>query len=161
MSSISPTVPPSFQGFEPPCEGFGALDDILGPTIVRLNPSPSSPRQPSPWARTQSRQGGQPYNPVLRRKKLKEKPIYTRRQVDDMLHAVKDCFAGTMDDILKRVNTIEKAFGKPSDHPRHNDDSPDFRLRGLLDESLPRLLCGLQTLLDERAFNAQWPSVQP
>ncbi|KAG6908270.1 hypothetical protein DXG01_005535 [Tephrocybe rancida] len=101
--------------------------------------------------RPRSRYGSQPYSGVDRRKNMKEKPAYTRRQVDDMLNVVSNCFAGTMKEVLKRVD-VKKAGDKAASPAKDTiaADNPHDVLRKVLTDTLPRLYDGLQSFLDEK-----------
>ncbi|KAG6908405.1 hypothetical protein DXG01_004766 [Tephrocybe rancida] len=133
---------------------YGTLEGILSPSTTNSPPSHTAPH--TTRTRFFPRRPVQPYNAANRRKKLKEKPIYTRRQVDDMLNAVSNCFAGTMEEVLKRVDTTDKTSDKTSDKtPDTIKDNPvqngsNHELRRMLSDTLPRLFNGLQNLLDDR-----------
>ncbi|KAG6896698.1 hypothetical protein C0992_006636 [Termitomyces sp. T32_za158] len=111
----------------------------------------------------------QPYPALNRRRKVKDKPIYTRRQVDDMLNAVSGCFAGAMvgivplsrgvyhqfpqGEVLKRVDGDVTKGDKTSDPVKEDvvsKESSDHGLRQFVSDALPRFINDLQIMIDER-----------
>ncbi|KAG6829806.1 hypothetical protein H0H87_010110 [Tephrocybe sp. NHM501043] len=154
MSSLTPTSPSVLEEFPTSFDQFGSLDSIIGTTNSEIIPTPSTHPLPSSRSRLHPRRTMQPYSAANRRRKLKEKPLYTRRQVDDMLNAVSNCFAGTMEEVLKRVNISDsQKYGDKTPSPAKGHevtDDPNQELRKVLSDTLPRLFNGLQNFLDER-----------
>ncbi|KAG6841350.1 hypothetical protein C0991_012175 [Blastosporella zonata] len=160
MSCLTPPPSDDLEAFQPSFNQYGSLESILSapnsntfslPSSSSSSPSipPSPSHQPSLHrSRIYPRRTIQPYTAVNRRKKIKEKPIYTRRQVDDMLSAVSNCFAGTMEEVLKRVDPTPKADEKTPNIVK--DPDSNHELRKILSDTLPRLFHGLQNFLEER-----------
>ncbi|KAG6908404.1 hypothetical protein DXG01_004765 [Tephrocybe rancida] len=161
MSCLTSSDPgaTSLQAFETPYDQFemsnGSKDGSFNRTVSSSSEAPMPKHASETRVRPHSRRGGQPYNPGLRRRRLKEQPVYTRRQVDDMLNAVSNCFAGTMEEVLKRVDTTEKVPDNLSDNTRRKADR-DVQLYGILNDALPRLMYGFQSLLGAKNSTSEW-----
>ncbi|KAH0583295.1 hypothetical protein H2248_011168 [Termitomyces sp. 'cryptogamus'] len=157
MSSLSSPASDVIDEFRTSYNQFGALGNVLGPTDKNPSSSNRSPisRRPS-TNRTRlypRRTTIQPYYALNRRKKIKDKPIYTRCQVDDMLNAVSSCFAGTMEEVLRRIDANNRNNDKAPDPVKNAVvpvEGPNHELRKILSDTLPRLFNGLQNFLDER-----------
>ncbi|KAG6836201.1 hypothetical protein H0H93_010356 [Arthromyces matolae] len=162
--------PPTVEEIPAVFEPFHQLGDMLATTTNNIKnlttPSPPTPVHSIQPNRTRlyPRRSIQPYNVLNKRKKLKDKPIYTRKQVDDMLSAVSSCFAGTMkivdclqEEVLKRVDASAIKSGEKTSEPAKDTtttttvpDNSNRELRQILSDTLPRLFNGLQNFLEER-----------
>ncbi|TFK32211.1 hypothetical protein BDQ12DRAFT_739531 [Crucibulum laeve] len=98
-------------------------------------------------ARSASRYHSTKPAPTPNRGRSRDKPIYTRRQVEDMLDVISSCFVGTMDAVISRTNSPARA---ETDNPSSNmpfeqgsSSSNDLR-RMILSEAFPRMLAGLK-----------------
>ncbi|KAG6841589.1 hypothetical protein C0991_009345 [Blastosporella zonata] len=156
------------EAFQQSFGQYGSPKSLLGVAKSRTSIHTSSsssfssvPSQPAsqpslPRSRLYSRRTIQPYSAANRRIRIKENPIYTRRQVDDMLSAVSNCFAGTMEQVLKRLDSLAKSDGQiPNQAVRSNSVAgPNNERRKIPSDTLARLFSDLQTFLDERLTTA-------
>ncbi|KAF5378777.1 hypothetical protein D9615_006930 [Tricholomella constricta] len=153
LSSFATTAMPDMQQHGLPYDQFSTLEELTAFSSVGsgiLSPSRSrcsSANRVAPYPRRV-----QQYNGGHRSRKSKEKPIYTRRQVDDMLDAVSTCFAGTMEEVLRRVDSQSKPPEKQLESTRRTTTqaSPSSELRKMLSETLPRLFDSLQSVLEDK-----------
>ncbi|KAG6824756.1 hypothetical protein H0H92_005910 [Tricholoma furcatifolium] len=147
MSCLSSPATDLIEGLQQSSYDQLSLEGLMAAAHTPPAPTTPPPTHQLPVSRHRSfpRRTILPYTTGNRRKKLKEKPIYTRRQVDDMLSAVSGCFAGTMEEVLKRVDTSAKISDKAQ-----APDPANQELRKILNDTLPRLFSGLQNFLNER-----------
>ncbi|RDB27169.1 hypothetical protein Hypma_004581 [Hypsizygus marmoreus] len=116
LSCSSMPATPSLSSFP----NFDSLSSLGMPSATWALPNQSDPTLPGniesyesfPARNPRSPQRSHPGYLETSKRKFKEKPIYTRRQVEDMLDVVTNTFVGRIAKILRRSNLN----GRPRDH---------------------------------------------
>ncbi|KAF9451817.1 hypothetical protein P691DRAFT_698410 [Macrolepiota fuliginosa MF-IS2] len=95
-----------------------------------------------------------------------DKPMFTRKQVEDMLDTVGNCFLNTIDAILQRTQAADLPLGQEISELQTLTGShggPPLSVearRMILVETVPRLMASLQTLRED-TFGANQHSIPP
>jgi len=82
------------------------------------------------------------------------KPMYTQKQVEDMLDTVGNCFLNTIDAIIQRTQAADLPLGQEIQELQtlsgsHGSSMSVEARRMILVETVPRLMASLQTLRDD------------
>lgn len=139
-----------------------------GSTSSSSNTSPSPPNffptgpYISPEERANSIAKWNKYNMMasaVDRPNASDKPMYTRKQVEDMLDVVGNCFLETIDAVLQRTQVADLPLGQEIAELQTLTGSHGSSLgvearRMILVETIPRLMASLQTLRSEDGFGA-------
>ncbi|KXN83370.1 Zinc finger protein 57 [Leucoagaricus sp. SymC.cos] len=168
----------STTGYFPyPAQRSGSTSSNVGSTCIHLSvknsPSPPAvfPTGPyiSPEERANSIAQWNKYNMMvssLEKPSSPDKPTYSRKQVEDMLDMVGNCFLNTIDAVLQRTQAGDLPLGKEivglqTLTGSHGSSLGVEARRMVLVETIPRLMASLQTLRDDGFGTANQHPIPP